>query len=150
LETGGGNIDIRGAEHSVKAHTGGGNIAVEGRTGPVEVHTGGGNISISQAESPVKASTGSGNIEVTVARASGALQVELGTGAGEVALRLPEGASARLVAETGQGQVHLEPSTGARFNQSRTRVEAVLGDGQGSVRLHTGSGGVHIRLASAR
>jgi putative adhesin len=148
LETGGGNVDIRGARRSVKAHTGGGNIDVNGGDGPVEVQTGGGNIGIERAASPVKATTGGGNIEVNVARADGPVQVELGTGSGNVTLRLPENASAQLLAQTGSGQVLMEPPTNARFNKDHSRVEATLGDGRGAVRVRTGSGGIHVRLAS--
>lgn len=150
LETGGGNIEIRQAQRAVKAHTGGGNIQVEGRAGPMEVHTGGGNIEICQAESPVKATTGAGNIAVEVARAGGAAQVELGTGAGEIDLRLPERISARVEADTGLGRVQLEPAAEARYNRAHSHVEAVLGGGQGSVRLHTGVGGIRVRLAGGR
>src|SRR5204862_7401697 len=119
-----------------------------GGDGPVEVQTGGGNIGIERAASHLQATTGGGNIEVSMARADGPIQVELGTGSGDVVLRLPENASAQLVAQTGSGQVALEPPTNARFSQGHSRVEATLGDGRGSVRLHTGSGGIHVRLAS--
>jgi Putative adhesin len=147
LHTGGGNISARSVEGRLKAHTGGGNIEVQGSVGPVEVDTGGGNITIRRAESPVKATTGAGNVEVEVARARGAAQVELGTGAGDLMLHLPEGVDARVEADTGLGRVDIEPSTNARFNRGRTHAEAVLGDGRGSVRLHTGVGGVRVRLA---
>jgi putative adhesin len=148
LETGGGNIEIHQAQHAVKAHTGGGNIQVEGRAGPVDAHTGGGNIGIRQAESPVKAITGAGNVQVEIARASGAAQVELGTGAGNVDLRLPQDISARVEANSNLGHVQMEPAAGAQYNRGHGHLQAVLGDGQGSVRLRTGVGGIRIRLTA--
>jgi DUF4097 and DUF4098 domain-containing protein YvlB len=150
LQTGGGNIEIHQARHAVKAHTGGGNIQVEGRAGPVDAHTGGGNIGIRQAESPVKAITGAGNVQVEVARASGAVEVEMGTGAGNVDLRLPGDVSARVEANTNLGRVQIEPAAGAQDNRGHGHLEAVLGDGQGSVRLRTGVGGIAIRVSAER
>jgi DUF4097 and DUF4098 domain-containing protein YvlB len=150
LHTGGGNIDIREARGSVHAQTGGGNIQVEGRSGAVQVNTGGGNIRIHQAQSPVKANTGGGNIQATVVNGSGPVQIDLGTGAGELDLNLPEGASARVEADTGLGSVQLDPAGAARYSRGHSHMEAVLGDGQGSVHLRTGAGGIRVRLAEAR
>jgi hypothetical protein len=147
LHTNGGNVSARDIRGRLDAYTGGGNIRVDGCEGPVAANTGGGNIEIRPAHSPVKATTGGGNIDVEVARAGGAVQVELGTGAGNIELRLPENVSGRLEAGTGTGRVEMDPPAGARVNKSRTHLETVLGDGQGSVRLRTGSGNVRIRLA---
>jgi hypothetical protein len=71
--------------------------------------------------------------------------VDLGTGAGEIELSMPENMSARLEASTNLGHVDLQPAGGAQFNRSHSHVEATLGEGQGSVRLHTGVGGIRIR-----
>jgi hypothetical protein len=149
LDTGGGNIEIRQAQDAVKAHTGGGNIQVEGNAGPVDAHTGGGNIEIRQAASPVKAITGAGNVQVEIPRTSGGAQVELGTGAGNLELRLPRDVSARVEANTNLGNVQLEPVAGGHYNRGHNHLQAVLGDGQGSVRLRTGVGNIAIRLTTA-
>jgi hypothetical protein len=86
---------------------------------------------------------------VEISRASGAAQVELGTGAGNLDLRLPNDVSARVEANTNMGSVQLEPVAGGHYNRSHNHVRAVLGDGQGSVRLRTGVGNIEIRLAAA-
>jgi DUF4097 and DUF4098 domain-containing protein YvlB len=150
LETGGGNLDLRQVRGAVKAHTGGGNVTLDGRALSVEVKTGGGNISIGGVEGPVKATTGAGNIDVRVVRAGDPLQVELGTGRGEIALSLPESASARVEAGTGGGRVSIEPNDGARFNREHSQVEAVLGDGRGTVRARAGTGGIRITRTGSR
>lgn len=148
LETGGGNIAIRQAQDAVKAHTGGGNILVRGEAGPVDAHTGGGNIEIRQAQSPVTAHTGGGNIQVEIPRASGAAQVEMTTGAGNLDLRLPSDVSAQLEATSNLGHVHLAPAAGGQHQRGQRHLRAVLGGGQGSVHLRTGVGNIEIRLAT--
>jgi DUF4097 and DUF4098 domain-containing protein YvlB len=114
----------------------------------VDAHTGSGNIEIRRADSPVKAITGSGNVEVEIARSSGAAQVDLGTGAGNLELLLPNDVSARVEANTNMGSVQLEPVAGGHYNRSHNHVQAVLGEGQGSVRLRTGVGNIDIHLTA--
>src|SRR5262249_49624761 len=99
---------------------------------------------------PVRATTSDGSIDVELERADGAPQVELTTSDGGINLRLPAEISARVQADTQDGHVSIEPPTNARFNRGRSHLEAVLGDGGGSVRLRTSDGGIHIRLAGER
>jgi DUF4097 and DUF4098 domain-containing protein YvlB len=146
LETGGGNLTVRQAQQAVKAHTGGGNIQITGDAGPVEAHTGGGNIEIRRAESPMKAITGAGNVQVEIARVSGAAEIEMDTGAGNLDLRLPPETSARVEASSDLGHVHMSGAVGGPSHRGSRHLQAVLGDGQGSVRLRTRVGNIEIRL----
>ncbi len=148
LDTGGGNIELHQAQHAVRAHTGGGNIQVEGDAGPVDAHTGSGNIAIRRAESPVKAVTGAGNVAVEIPRVSGAAEVEMGTGAGNLELRLPKDVSARVEAKTNLGHVQRVPAAGGHSHRGHNHLQAVLGDGHGSVHLRTGTGNIQIRLTA--
>jgi DUF4097 and DUF4098 domain-containing protein YvlB len=149
LETGGGNLAIREARDTVKAHTGGGNIQVEGNAGPVDAHTSGGNIEVRRADSPVRAVTGAGNVQVEIARATGAAQVELETGAGNLDLRLPRDVSAQVDATANMGHVRLEGAAGGSSPRGHGHLNVVLGEGQGSVRLRTGVGNIEIRVTGA-
>jgi DUF4097 and DUF4098 domain-containing protein YvlB len=145
--TGAGNVTARGVSGRVEVHTGAGNIEVDGSDGALDVETGAGNIGLRRVQTAVKAGTGAGNIEAEVARA-GAASLDMGTGVGNVTLRLPRDTSALLEAHTGQGQVEMQPATGSRLSNGRKQLEATLGEGRGSIRLHTGIGNVQIRLAA--
>jgi hypothetical protein len=145
LAAGAGSVTARTVRGGLNAHTGAGNITVEGCAGPVEASAGAGSLRIVGAQGKLKASTGAGEIDAAVS-GEGAPEVALEAGAGEIRLRLPEKVSARVVGQTGVGQVEMAPGTGARYNTARTRVEATLGAGQGTIRLHTGTGGIRIRL----
>jgi hypothetical protein len=149
VHTGGGDLQVEACSGPIKLETGGGNIAVHQAQGAVDAHTGGGKIEIRQAESSVKAATGAGDVQVEVTQARGAPQVELRTGAGNIDLRLPQGASARVVASTNLGGVEIDPAAGVRYNRGHGHLESVLGDGQGSVRLRTGKGDIHLHLTAA-
>jgi hypothetical protein len=129
------------------AHTSDGSIRIEGCAGPVAAETSDGSITIRRARSPLKASTSDGSIDVEVDGADGAAQVELTTSDGGISLRLPAEISARVQADTQDGHVEMHPAPNARFNRSRSHLEAVLGDGRGLVRLRTSDGGIRIRLA---
>jgi hypothetical protein len=147
LRTDDGSISAREIGGRLEAHTSDGSIRVEGCAGPVAVETSDGSITIRQARSPVKATTSDGSIDVEVDAVDGTAQVELTTSDGGINLRLPAEISARVQADTQDGHVEMQPATNARFNRSRSHLEAVLGDGRGSVRLRTSDGGIRIRLA---
>jgi len=85
---------------------------------------------------------------VEVTRTGGTAQVELGTGAGDIDRRLPQDASARLVASTNLGRVDLDPAAGARYNGGPGHLESMLGDGRGSVGLRTGKRDIPIHLTA--
>lgn len=148
VRTAGGNVSIAGATGTVDIETGGGNLDLQRCEGPVTVRTGGGNITVHAGRGPLKATTGGGNIDARIAHPEGASQVELSTGAGNIALSLPDGVSARLSASTGIGRVSMEPSDRARLKASGQELEALLGSGTGSVRLRTGAGNIDIRATS--
>jgi DUF4097 and DUF4098 domain-containing protein YvlB len=150
LRTSNGEIRARDLAERLEAHTSNGAIRVEACAGPIETKSDNGRIEIRGARSPARAHTSNGAIDVEVAPEDRAPQVELGTSNGAIDLRLPESISARLEADTSLGRIAIDPPTQAQFSGRRNHLEAVLGEGEGTVRLRTSNGSIHIRLAAAR
>lgn len=109
------------AATSLHAQTGSGNETIEGIRGPAEVRTGSGSIQITNLAGEVRASTGSGSITLENIRSS----VNAHTGSGSIRA---SGIAGAFDGRTGSGEIHLEGQPTSEW------------------RLHTGSGGVTVRL----
>ena len=101
-ETGGGSIRVEDAQSSTVLTTGGGGISVTGSKNGTRVKTGGGSINLENIRGYVVASTGGGSIDVELIP-EGNTNSSVTTGGGEIQLRLPENAKARIDAEIEQG-----------------------------------------------
>jgi DUF4097 and DUF4098 domain-containing protein YvlB len=164
LDTGSGRIMVSDAEGLIELDTGSGSVEVNGIRGrQLLVDTGSGSVTGSGIDvEKLDVDTGSGAIRLAAARA---LEARLDTGSGGVDLELYNDDLRKLVIDTGSGSVRLalSPATNARFvidtgsggisvdlpvrvtRRERSRFEGELGDGAGSIRIDTGSGGVRIR-----
>lgn len=140
--------DIRAADIAslLDAHTGNGAIEIEGCASSVEADTNSGGIAIRQARSQVKATTGNGSVEAELARGYGLVQIDL-TGTIGVDLQLPENVSALVEADNDAGGFEFEMPGVDCVRRGRTHLEAVLGNGQGSVCLRTSDGAIRVRAA---
>lgn len=132
IDTGSGEIDVRGIQGGVVAETGSGNVTVTDISGPeVRVKTGSGEIDgTGVATRRLLADTGSGDVGLVVTAAPDAVTVE--TGSGEVDLTVPDevydvstdtgsgdvdvrvqvrpGAARRLQVKTGSGDMRVAPA----------------------------------------
>lgn len=131
----------------LQAHVNNGGVRIEECAGPVEAHVSSGRIELREAPGRVRATVSSGDIEVELGASAEAPEVELQTNSGRIQLSLPPTLSARVDAGTTFGRVQVEPDDGVRFNPRHTHMDAVLGDGRGSVHLGTSVGDIHIRLS---
>ncbi len=162
VDVGSGDVTVRDAQGDVSLDTGSGDVDASNVRGEsLRVDTGSGSATVSQASSRVlDLDTGSGDIEVTGAAAeqvrldtgSGSIRCELtsnpssldvDTGSGGVTLTLPPTYSATLEIETGSGGIDIDfPVEARRFGSDH--VSGRIGDGQGTLRVDTGSGSVRI------
>jgi DUF4097 and DUF4098 domain-containing protein YvlB len=140
-------IELRNVPSQARAQTCNGAIRADDCPGPIEARTSSGEIAIRQARSPVLARTSDGRIAVELARGEAAAQAELITSNGAIELQVPEDVSARLIADTSNARITLDQPATGRVNTGATHMETVLGTGEGSIRLRTSNGAVHIRLA---
>lgn len=167
VDTGSGSVTVSRVDGSLGVDTGSGRVEVSGVVGDeVELETGSGRIRASDIEAQrFTVDTGSGSVELEGVRApdvivdtgSGSVEIELlsdvgqllvDTGSGSVTVRAPETLGAMVEIDTGSGGIDLDfplEVTSVR----RDRVQGRLGDGEGSIRIDTGSGSIRILRAAA-
>ena len=149
LDTGSGTVDVsdvRGEE--VRIDTGSGRIGVTGvEAGVFRVDTGSGSVELARISSTdVVVDTGSGRVEIELLTDVERLVVD--TGSGGITVRAPADLGAMVEIDTGSGGIDLDFPLEVS-SVRRDRVRGRLGDGQGTIRIDTGSGAVRIqRLAN--
>jgi hypothetical protein len=150
LDTGSGSLDVSDVAGDVVAvDTGSGRVRVSGVTADrFSVDTGSGSVGLSGISAPtVLVDTGSGSVDIELLRDVGQLVVD--TGSGSVTVRAPDNLGAMVEIDTGSGGIDLDfplEVTSVR----RDRVQGRLGDGEGTIRIDTGSGSIRILRATTR
>lgn len=155
-----GELHVSRADGDFRLELASGDIALDDVAGRVVAETVSGDIDVRGGrarELRLETTSGSLSYEGTIA-ADG--QYELVTHSGDVTLRLPEGSSARLAAETYNGEfesdfpVVMQPTGGTTGNRPGTRQRRYtlqLGEGGGPlIRLESFSGDIHLVRALAR
>jgi DUF4097 and DUF4098 domain-containing protein YvlB len=138
-----GEIELDRCGGSAVARTVSGGIDVDGAAGSVNARSTSGRVTLAGLHSQdVTAKTVSGGIRVGLLGAfSGRL--ESASVSGSLDLALPEQADCQLDASSVSGII----SGGPWGSDAGHRASLRLGLGQGSVRLHTTSGGIHLALS---
>lgn len=162
VDTGSGSVDVRDAEGDVEVDTGSGSVdvatvhgdrlALDTGSGGVQgsdievreldVETGSGSIELDRVAAPdIRLDTGSGSVRIELLRDVESLDID--TGSGGVTVGVPADLGAEITVETGSGGIDFEmPVTVTRFGRSELRGS--LGDGNGLIRIDTGSGSVRL------
>ena len=149
VDTGSGRVDVTDvAGEDVELDTGSGRVRVSGvETSRFVVDTGSGSVSLEAISAPtVLVDTGSGAVEIELLVDVG--QLDIDTGSGSVTVRAPDDLGAMVEIDTGSGGIDLDfplEVTSVR----RDRVQGRLGDGQGTIRIDTGSGSIRILRSTA-
>ncbi len=140
-----GDVSAEGLDGEIRLHTGDGSIRATGLSGRLEARTGDGDMSVSGRFASLDLHSGDGDIAASAEPGS---KVEtawaLGSGDGDVTLRIPEGLGADLDAHTGDGHITLDAPvmvTGAIHHQS---VRGRLGPGGPPLRIRTGDGSIRL------
>ncbi len=144
IDTGSGSVhlsDVQGPSLSVD--TGSGSVSGSGfRVESLEVDTGSGSVELSGiASASVLVDTGSGSVELELLEDVDELEVD--TGSGGVTLRVPPDLGAQIEVDTGSGGIDLDVPVEIQTAR-RTYLRGIIGDGEGSIIIDTGSGGVRI------
>jgi lia operon protein LiaG len=162
IDTGSGSVDVTNAGGDVSIDTGSGAVTVSGVIGgsllvdtgsggvtggdvqvrEMNIDTGSGRINLDRVTAPiVRLDTGSGSVSVDLMVDVEDLYID--TGSGSVTVMIPDDLGADLAIETGSGGIDFEmPVTVRRFN--RSELYGSVGDGQGRIRVDTGSGSVRF------
>lgn len=147
VDTGSGNITGNRVGGNFDARAGSGDIRVNfSGQGTARVHTGSGNVELRGINGGAAVDTGSGDIT-----ADGQIRDEwsIRASSGNVRLGLPREASFNVDIHTGSGDItmsHPVNSTvqGRVGDSSRHNVSGKVGNGGPMLRVHTGSGDVHV------
>jgi hypothetical protein len=147
LQTGSGNIRARQISGSVRGGTGSGDVEIEeASTGDIELHTGSGNIRARGLQGSFHGETGSGDVTAEGTQ-NGTWDIR--TGSGTVRVRLPANAALDADISTSSGSIDvgspIEMTVQGRVDSSRREIRGRVRGGGPLLRVHTGSGDIHIQ-----
>ena len=168
LDTGSGDVTVTDVSGEISLDTGSGDVTVNGVSGTgLKLDTGSGNVTCDRvAVDGLKVDTGSGDVELTGVKAkdvsvdtgSGDVKLELlsdvdllevDTGSGGVTITVPANFGAQLDIETGSGGIDFTGLTIQARKLESDHIIGQIGDGQGRVKIETGSGEVRMRRATS-
>src|SRR5665213_910637 len=142
LGTGSGNIHATGLHGNFSVSTGSGDIYDEQTGGgDVKAQTGSGRIELHDLHGSLHAGTGSGDIKIS---GSPVGEWKLETGSGSVELS-PGNTGFTLDASTGSGSIRTDHEMSVQGSVDRHHLTGKINGGGATVRIHTGSGDIHIR-----
>ncbi len=140
VNSGTGDIDVRGARGPVNLSTGTGDIHVEDVDDELIARTGTGRVDVQGADGRADLRSGTGDIDYE-GRPEGASSFEAGVG--DITLRLPTDADVEIDLTSGLGNVSVRGFEDVE--ESRRTATGIIGDGsRGSVRAHTGLGDINL------
>ncbi|HTT22533.1 MAG TPA: DUF4097 family beta strand repeat-containing protein [Candidatus Sulfotelmatobacter sp.] len=146
LQTGSGDVRARQVSGSVRGGTGSGDVEIE-ESGPgdIDLHTGSGNITARGVQGSFHGETGSGEITAE-GKQSGTWDAR--TGSGNVRLRLPSNAAFDADISTSSGSIDvgapIEMTVQGRIGDAHKSIHGKVRGGGPLLRVHTGSGDIHI------
>jgi len=146
LQTGSGDVRARQVSGTVRGGTGSGDVEVEEMgAGDIDLHTGSGNITARGVQGSFHGETGSGEITAD-GNQSGTWDAR--TGSGNVRLHLPSNAAFEADISTSSGSIDvgapLEMTVQGRVGDSHKSIHGKVRGGGPLLRVHTGSGDIHI------
>jgi DUF4097 and DUF4098 domain-containing protein YvlB len=147
LQTGSGNLRAREISGSVKGGTGSGDVEIaETGSGDIDLHTGSGNITARGVQGGFHGETGSGDVTAEGAQTG---TWDIRTGSGNVHVRLPDNAGFDADISTSSGTVDvgqpIEMTVQGRIGDSHKSIRGKVHGGGPTLRVHTGSGDIHIQ-----
>jgi len=144
VDTGSGSVTVRDVQgDEVSVDTGSGRVGGGAlRAGVVRVDTGSGSIDLDGVDAPdVGLDTGSGSVEIVLLRDVDNLDVD--TGSGSVTIHAPADLGGQVELETGSGGIDMDFAVQVS-RVRRDHVVGTLGDGRGTIRIDSGSGGIRL------
>jgi DUF4097 and DUF4098 domain-containing protein YvlB len=95
-----------------------------------------------------KLNAGSGSGHVSVAFSPSAPNnavADVGSGSGGIKVVLPPGFAGRVDLSVGSGSVHIDQPVTVRGDIGKRHIVGTIGQGDGSLTAHTGSGSIDVR-----
>lgn len=146
IDTGSGSVAVSEVSaEAVEIDTGSGGVTVDGvETGRLTIDTGSGSVRVKSAGADAALiDTGSGRVHLALER-MGDGRFEIDTGSGGIVMLVPDDLSARFDIDIGSGGIDVDVPIAKTLHKSRGEMRFIAGDGDASVVLDTGSGGVRV------
>ncbi|MFJ6724747.1 MULTISPECIES: DUF4097 family beta strand repeat-containing protein [unclassified Streptomyces] len=140
-----GDTTLVGLAGPVRTDTVSGSVEAQALTGDLRFNSVSGDLTVVEAGSSVKADSVSGSMIVDLDPAGGATDINLTSVSGEIAIRLPHPADARVEANTASGSVSNafeDLRVGGQWGAKR--ITGRLGAGNGSLKATTVSGSIAL------
>ncbi len=146
IDTGSGSVAVSEVlAEAVEIDTGSGGVTVDGvETRRLTIDTGSGSVRVESAGADAAViDTGSGRVHLALER-MGDGRFEIDTGSGSIVMLVPDDLSARFDIDIGSGGIDVDVPIAKTLHKSRGEMRFIAGDGDASVVLDTGSGGVRV------
>ncbi len=146
IDTGSGSVAVSEVSaEAVEIDTGSGGVTVDGvETRRLMIDTGSGSVRVESAGADSAViDTGSGRVHLALER-MGDGRFEIDTGSGSIVMLVPGDLSARFDIDIGSGGIDVDVPIAKTLHKSRGEMRFIAGDGDASVVLDTGSGGVRV------
>lgn len=146
IDTGSGSVAVsQVSAGAVEIDTGSGGVTVDGvETRRLTIDTGSGSVRVESAGADAAViDTGSGRVHLALER-MGDGRFEIDTGSGSIVMLVPSDLSARFDIDIGSGGIDVDVPIAKTLHKSRGEMRFIAGDGDASVVLDTGSGGVRV------
>lgn len=144
--TGSGSVDVANLNVSeMEIRTGSGGVTVQTAEAPAtRIETGSGGIRANRLGArSFDMHTGSGSVRVALTRDVHVGRIE--TGSGGVNLEVPRDTGAEITIDTGSGGIDVDAPDFSVHESRKSFLRGRLGDGNGTLHVSTGSGGVNFR-----
>ena len=146
--TSNGNVDVADLREQTRVETSNGNASAHRIGSPVTARTSNGNIKLHEVEGAIEAKTSNGNVYAQLRTLDKEKPTTLKSSNGNLQLAVPEDASAKVVADTKNGNVHCDLPVSASL-QRRNHLEGAIRSGEGEIELRTTNGNVRITSIEA-
>ncbi len=146
IDTGSGSVAVSEVSaEAVEIDTGSGGVTVDGLEAErLTIDTGSGSVRVESAGADSAViDTGSGRVHLALER-MGDGRFEIDTGSGSIVMLVPGDLSARFDIDIGSGGIDVDVPIAKTLHKSRGEMRFIAGDGDASVVLDTGSGGVRV------
>ncbi len=143
LITSNGNINIGDISRGITLHTSNGNVTLNHTAGPIAAYTSNGNVDCRDVGKDFQARTSNGNVNVIFSEsAEGASRIDIETSNGSIRVTPPKSFSATVDATTSNGKI--TSGITIQGSVSKNSLHGTVGSGEGTCRLRTSNGSIHI------
>lgn len=142
-----GNVHASRIEGKAIGRTTNGNVRLEDVNGPADGHTANGNVELLNIAGPVSGASTNGNARASTTKWEPGYEARLHSVNGNVELQAPGDVSAQIAASVQNGNVRCDLSVRTSV-QTRTRLEGVIGTGEGLIDLRTTNGNARVQRSS--